>query len=120
MRDRERDLGVDLRLHDLPVRLALDLLVQAVAPVHADQLCAAGDDGGQGGQDAEDVGVVRGPRYVDEIGLEVAEDGHRERRREAVQGVEAVGEREEGDWEVDEGWMDGMTVVHGLVAILWE
>lgn len=70
-----------------------------------DGLLAAGDDGGERRDQAEGEEVVGGAREVAggrEGGGEVGGEGG----GEGVEGVEAVGEGQEGDGEVDCCWVD--------------
>lgn len=87
-------------------RLAVGL-VQALFGEQLHRLLAAGHDGWDGGDQAEREQVVGGAREV--VGRrEGVGDGIGEVAAQAVQDVEAVAEREEGDREVDGGGVDGL------------
>lgn len=87
-------------------RLAVGL-VQALLGEQLHRLLAARHDGRDGGDQAEREQVVGGAREV--VGRrEGIGDGIGEVAAQAVQDVEAVAEREEGDGEVDGSGVDGL------------
>lgn len=95
---RVRNRGLDLRFQGLAVGFVHALLLEEL---HG--LGAAGGDGGEGGEEAEGEEVVGGAGEVGgggEVGGDAGGEG------EGGEDVDAVGEGEEGDGEVDGCWVD--------------
>jgi hypothetical protein len=102
IRDRVSNHSLGLLLQRLAVGL-----VQALLGEQLHRLLAAGHDCRDGGDQAEREQVVGGAREV--VGRrEGVGDGIGEVTAQAVQDVEAVAQREEGDGEVDGGGVDGL------------
>ena len=96
MREREFELG----LHGFAVGLEL---------LELQHLLHAGCDGGDRAHQACDLEVVRGAREVGERcpdGLDKGRDG--ELCCGGIEDVDAPGQGEEGDGEVDSCWVDGL------------
>lgn len=75
-------------------------------------LCAAGGDGGERGEEAEGEEVVGG---AGEVGGGREGGGYAGWEGECGEDVDAVGEGEEGDGEVDGRWVDWLTGRAALV-----
>ena len=90
--------------------LSLDLQCLAIRLVHAlagkeeDCLLATCDDGWHSGDQTQAKEVVGGAGEV-EVGWDVGCDVGWEVALDGVEDVKAIGEGEEGDWEVDCSWV---------------
>lgn len=91
--------------------LCLELQSLSISLVHAlsckelDSLSATSNDGWHGGDESKSKQVVACSGQV-EVCWDIGGDGCWKVTLDSVEDVEAVGEGEEGDWEVDCGWVD--------------
>ncbi len=102
-----RKRRLDLRSYRLPISL-----VHAAVADHLAELGAAGDDGNDPGQDAEDQGVVGDHGQGREVGGEGFGEGGGFGEHigdGVVEEVERPGGGEEDDGEVHRRWVEGFT-----------
>ena len=86
-------------------------LVQSVGLDHGIQLRASCQDGRDRSHDTEEVGGVSEDGEGAEVVVVAGEEGVAGQVEDAaVDEVEDVGQREEGEGEVDGGWVDGMAL----------
>jgi hypothetical protein len=101
----------NLDLRDQFLLAVLASLVQAVGLDHGIQLRASGHDSRDRCDDSEEVGGVAEDGERAEVVVVAGEEGAAGQVEDAaVDEVEDVGQREEGEGEVDCGWVDGMAV----------
>jgi len=90
---------------------ALARLVQSVGLDHGIQLRASGHDSRDRSNDTEEIGGVAEDGEGAEVVVVAGEEGVAGQVEDAaVDEVEDVGQREEGEGEVDGGWVNGMAV----------
>jgi hypothetical protein len=99
----------NLDLGNQSLLAVLARLVQAVGLDHGIQLRASGQDGWDRSHDSEDVGGVAEDGEGAEVVVVAGEEGVAGQVEDAaVDEVEDIGQCEEGEGEVDCGWVDGM------------
>lgn len=102
----------NLDLRDQFLLAVLARLVQSVGLDHGIQLRGSGHDSRDRSNDTEEIGGVAEDGEGAEVVVVAGEEGVAGQVEDAaVDEVEDVGQREEGEGEVDGGWVDGMAVL---------